>query len=138
MLPSVFPQGKLGKRGLLRRHISWTWYHLYIKQKLHIYLCTHCHISAGLCHYWLLEMMDSLQAGVRIWIIPQWKDSWMLNKCFNFLMIESHFQLHLFYIYLVAMECLAFCKSSYPCNANGQIWTDMQSHSFIYPQNALV
>lgn len=35
------------------------------KIKLCICLCVHCHLSGGLHHYWLLKMVNSLQAGVR-------------------------------------------------------------------------
>jgi hypothetical protein len=79
----------------------------------------------------------SLKVGIKKWDIPQWKDKQMLSKWF-LLMIESHFQLHLVYIYLVAMECLVFCKwhSSYLRNTDikyGQKW----SQSFVYLPNAL-
>lgn len=51
------------------------------KIKLCICLCVHCHLSGGLHHYWLLKMVNSLQAGVReISYISQWKARWMLNK----------------------------------------------------------
>lgn len=64
----------------------------------------------------------------------QEKDKWMLNKWFYVLMIENNFQLHLVYVYLVAMGCWHSANDT--VLTNGQIWTDMQPDSCIYWQNA--
>lgn len=72
-----------------------------------LYVC--CHLSVGLCRYWLLKMMNSLAAGIKEMSQHRGK-KWMLNKWFYVLMIENHFQLHLVYVYSVTMACMAFCK----------------------------
>lgn len=54
------------QEGTLPGHFSGSWqHHLYIKQKQFICLYAHCHLSAGLGHYWLLKMMTSFEAGIK-------------------------------------------------------------------------